>query len=653
MNDTQHSSSHKAKSSTNKKAVFGLIGVFIVAIGALVLINLTNTQTQGVGTYRNWSADAILAGGAITEKELVDAYDRNAAGIQPIYNYYGIHRNDLIGKTSQIKHGRVNRDGTVTVGGKVVAKNARSVARKIFYDANGNGPIARKMSDGTTVYEGPNMSIFLQDVDAYVFYRDGQFYRAIISSCGNPVIAEPTEPKKPKPVYSCDSLVATKINRTQFRFSAKATAKDGATIKDYTFDFGDGSAPQTTTDATVSHTYAKPANYKVKVTANIKVDDATKAESGPNCQTTITVDQPPKEPVARCDSLKATKISRDEYSFSAAATTENGPTLQSYTFDFGDGKTTTTSQSTVKHTYTTPGSYTAKVTANIKTGNETKAVGGTNCQVPIKIEEPPVAKCDSLAATKINRTKFRFNATATALHGAQIVNYTYDFGDGETKTTTSRTTDHTYAKPGNYKAKVTVTMNVNGETKTITGTNCQTTVTVEQPPKAPVYKCDLLTANPILGKERTYTYTLTHTAESGATLTKVVYEFGDGSTETFQAANAASVEHQFAQPGKYTTKATLHFTVKEETKTSEQTDACQVEIEVPKPENCPLPGKESLPKNHPECIDTPVTPETPEELPQTGIGAWISGAIGLAAIAGATYYWHSSHTNLRSTKMRK
>src|SRR5690606_25569561 len=108
-----------------------------------------------------------------------------------------------------------------------------------FYDTHGNGP--KKVTiNGTKFYEGPNMSIFVRSVDAFVFFRDGEFYRAIISSCSNPVMATPTIKPKVKPVYSCDSLDAKKINRTRYRFTADAAAGNGAQIISYTYDFGDG-----------------------------------------------------------------------------------------------------------------------------------------------------------------------------------------------------------------------------------------------------------------------------------------------------------------------------------------------------------------------------------------------------------------------------
>lgn len=445
----------------HKKKLIGLTSLILV-VGALVMINLTNTQTQGVSTYRNYSADAIIQGGAITEAELIQKYDQNASGVQSIFNHYGITRSDLTGKTSEIKHGTVYQDGRVVVDGKTVATGAYSVSRKPFYDSRGNAPRTVTIN-GTTFYEGPNMSIFLQAVDAYVFFRDGQFYRAVLSSCSNPIMATPTEVKKPEPIYSCDLLEHEKIDRTRFKFTSTATAKNGAEIVRYSYDFGDGS------------------------------------------------------------------------------------------------KTSRTSTNVVEHKYEKPGTYTVTMTVDVRA-----------------------------------------------------------------------------------KGKVTTG---------VAGKNCKVTVTVEEAPKVPVARCDSLLPRAIQGKDRTYAFTLRYTAENGATLENVTYNFGDGTSERFDKDNGVNVEHTYVSPGTYTITTTLNFKVTEAGTTTDKSANCTAEVTVPKPDNCPLPGKENLPKNSPDCVEPPV--ETPPELPQTGLGEWFAGATGLAALAAAAYYWNMSRKHLIKTMLKK
>lgn len=60
-------------------------------------------------------------------------------------------------------------------------------------------------------------------------------------------------------------------------------------------------------------------------------------------------------------------------------------------------------------------------------------------------------------------------------------------------------------------------------------------------------------------------------------------------------------------------------------------------------DNCPIPGKEHLPKNSPECKQAP---STPTELPQTGIGGGIAALFGTGALGYAGYAYAASRRAL-------
>jgi uncharacterized repeat protein (TIGR01451 family)/LPXTG-motif cell wall-anchored protein len=100
----------------------------------------------------------------------------------------------------------------------------------------------------------------------------------------------------------------------------------------------------------------------------------------------------------------------------------------------------------------------------------------------------PVFTCDALSAKLISGTKYQFKGEATALNGASIKNYRFDFGDSSNETTTSSTTTHTYAanKNATYTAKLTVAFNVDGKEKTATSKACEVTInTSKKPPVTP------------------------------------------------------------------------------------------------------------------------------------------------------------------------
>ena len=79
-------------------------------------------------------------------------------------------------------------------------------------------------------------------------------------------------------------------------------------------------------------------------------------------------------------------------------------------------------------------------------------------------------------------------------------------------------------------------------------------------------------------------------------------------------------------------------------------------------EKCPIPGKEHLPVDSPDCVeppceipgkehlpkDSPECVETPPELPKTGLDMMIGGGIGLGSLTAAGYYYASSRRNLLS-----
>lgn len=100
---------------------------------------------------------------------------------------------------------------------------------------------------------------------------------------------------QPEPSVVCDALTAEYIGTTKvpakIKFTAKATAKDGATINGYIFNFGDGEKADVA-EATVEHTYNEAGEYKA--TVQVKSSLGT-TEVSENCAVTIKVtkDQPP------------------------------------------------------------------------------------------------------------------------------------------------------------------------------------------------------------------------------------------------------------------------------------------------------------------------------------------------------------------------
>jgi len=118
------------------------------------------------------------------------------------------------------------------------------------------------------------------------------------AKCAKPVEVKPEEQK---PAYACDALTATTINKEkrEYRFTAKTTQSGGATLKDASFNFGDGQSitgvkPSDASTVASSHTYAKAGTYTIITTVNFSVASGVKSVT---CQTKIT---PTETPAAEC-----------------------------------------------------------------------------------------------------------------------------------------------------------------------------------------------------------------------------------------------------------------------------------------------------------------------------------------------------------------
>lgn len=95
-------------------------------------------------------------------------------------------------------------------------------------------------------------------------------------------------PEAPKPVYTCDLLSVKSLGGNKYRFNVAFTAKNGATFKDVSYDFGDGT--KVNDDAEIDHTFAKENNkYKVIATANFMLDGKVVSSTSADCAKEVTV----------------------------------------------------------------------------------------------------------------------------------------------------------------------------------------------------------------------------------------------------------------------------------------------------------------------------------------------------------------------------
>lgn len=284
----------------------------------------------------------------------------------------------------------------------------------------------------------------------------------------------------------------------------------------------------------------------------------------------------------------------------------------------------------------------------------------TACANPMRgnpTSKPPSYACNMLTATQNTRTNYTFSVNANAAGGAKISHYVYEFGDGTRQQTTATSVPHTYAQPGNYTAKVTVYVTVNGSTIPVTGPQCTKPVEVKPEAPKPVFECTSLTFGKI--ERNKFRFTVTAAASGGASLKDANFDFGDGETAeniTPTGTNQVSIEHTYDKAGPYTIVATVNpaegngvtslnckveiKVIPEDCKTNPNRPECQ-----PPKEEC----KPGIPKGDERCKEKPA----PSELPSTGPAEFIGGALGLGSLTSASLYWVRSRKNLISALLNR
>lgn len=205
------------------------------------------------------------------------------------------------------------------------------------------------------------------------------------------------------------------------------------TNQSFIWDFGDGSPRQTGGAASVFHTYTGPGTYNVKLIL----------------QDTVYCNAPDSLmiPLSVADNVKAafTTPSTGCLPYTPVIT-NNSVAAQTYFWDFGDGFTSTSPNPT--HTYTLAGNYTIMLVAlNPNTCNLTDTV-----KIPIQVFAAPTADYSFSPLTPVTNTPVTF----TNASSADAVRFRWDFGDGDTLLTVSRSAfDHQYNSTGTFNACLT------------------------------------------------------------------------------------------------------------------------------------------------------------------------------------------------------
>jgi uncharacterized repeat protein (TIGR01451 family) len=108
----------------------------------------------------------------------------------------------------------------------------------------------------------------------------------------NTAITDVTNNCSNTPTYSCNSLNIVQGDNRTITASVNYTATNGATFSNVTYNFGDGSTPLVTNQASSNYTYANDGTYTVTATVTFSVNGQTKTETNANCVKTVSFTTP-------------------------------------------------------------------------------------------------------------------------------------------------------------------------------------------------------------------------------------------------------------------------------------------------------------------------------------------------------------------------
>lgn len=244
------------------------------------------------------------------------------------------------------------------------------------------------------------------------------------------------------------------------------------------------------------------------------------------------------------------------------ASTDAGAPLTAWSWDFGDGATST--EASPSHTYQRSGDFSVALTVQDSTGS----MHTLHRERYIRADELPTAKFAALPNT--GEAPLTVNFRDFSLPGtAGIVSWSWDFGDS-TVDTLARDPSHIYSQAGTYSVRLKIRTAIGTDTKTV-----EDYVTVKQAGTDPVANfvaepTEIVVADTVFFTDRSE-------AGLGGMITDRKWHFGDG-----DSSNALNPFHIYRVPGDYIASLTVSTSLGSHTKLSSDDT-----IHVVKPDQAP------------------------------------------------------------------
>ncbi|MDD5144281.1 PKD domain-containing protein, partial [Methanoregula sp.] len=219
------------------------------------------------------------------------------------------------------------------------------------------------------------------------------------------------------------------------------------TITDYAWDFGDET---TSTEKNPSHTYTLAGTFTVTLTVTGPAGSDTKTKTS-----YIAVNAASEIPVA---SFTVDPVSGDApLTVQFNDTSTNTPT--SWAWDFNNDGTTDSTVQNSSYTYTTPGTYSVKLTVTNTGGSDIET---KTDYIIVTTPSAPVAGFTATPTSGPAPLVVQFTDSSTGV----IASYAWDFNNDGIVDSTSKNPTYTYTKAGNFTVNLTVS-NTGGSSSSV------------------------------------------------------------------------------------------------------------------------------------------------------------------------------------------
>ena len=255
-------------------------------------------------------------------------------------------------------------------------------------------------------------------------------------------------------------------NQTSFKplivkFTEISSDPDGF-ITQWDWNFGDRNT-FSTTDPTLknpTNTYQNPGTYTVTLTVTDDgLPDGTNKKTATSSFRFTVAPPPANQPPVALFTVDVNNIFAPATILFTDASTDADGKIVSWLWEFETGSTlffnAQTYQKNVSHTFTKSGTYPVKLTVT-DDGN----LSNTYVLDIIVKNNSPIAILTASPNPALSQTQVSFFGNTSYDIDGTIVKYAWDFGDNTIISQGRTVESHTYAKPGTYKASLTVTDNL-------------------------------------------------------------------------------------------------------------------------------------------------------------------------------------------------